>query len=362
MGKKKQKMNYSFFKNKKVLVTGHTGFKGSWLVSWLNLLGAKVAGISLDPDHKLNHFDFLPKNTVYKDIRLDLRNEKKLDKVIKIYKPDFVFHLAAQAIVSTSYENPKYTFETNVLGTLNILNSLKSLKKKCTAVLITSDKCYLNQEISRGYNETDKLGGDDFYSASKASAEILINAFYKSYIKNKNSKLRICTARAGNVVGGGDWSKNRLIPDTVKQWSQNKKVILRNPKSTRPWQHVLEALNGYLMLAYTLSKNKKLNGKSFNFSNDKIKNFTVLNFIERMSYLWPRAKWVLKKEKKFKETNLLQLSNLKSKKTLKWKNILSLNETINFTSSWYFDFYNSRKKSILTFQQIHKFMDLIKKK
>jgi len=354
-------MNYKVFKNKTIIVTGHTGFKGSWLVSWLKLLEAKVIGISLNPKNKINHFNLLPKNTVFKDIRLDIRNEKKINNIIHKYKPDFVFHLAAQAIVSTSYHKPKYTFETNVIGTFNILNSLKSLRKDCTAVFITSDKCYKNQEISRGYKETDQLGGDDFYSASKASTEILINSFLKSFVINKNSKLRICTARAGNVVGGGDWSKDRLIPDSVKKWSQNRKLILRNPDSTRPWQHVLEALNGYLMLANSLSKNKKLNGHSFNFSNDKIKNFTVSNFIERMSHFWPNAQWSVRKDKKFKETNLLQLNNSKAKKNLKWKNILSLNDTISFTINWYYHFYKSKKK-VLTFQQINKFMSYIKKK
>ena len=249
---------YNFFKNKKVLVTGHTGFKGSWLVTWLNMLGCKVLGVSLDPIKGDNHFKILKKNLDIIDKRGDIRNERYLKIIIKQFKPDIVFHLAAQAIVSTSYSHPKLTFETNVLGTFNLLSVLAELKHKCIAIFITSDKCYKNIEVTRGYTETDELGGDDFYSSSKASAELVIHSFYKSFIKDKNKFLRIATARAGNVVGGGDWSKNRLIPDCAKSWSKGQTVILRNPNSTRPWQHVLEALSGYLHLAYQLSKNKKI--------------------------------------------------------------------------------------------------------
>jgi CDP-glucose 4,6-dehydratase len=247
---------YNFFKNKKVLVTGHTGFKGSWLVTWLNVLGCKVLGISLDPIKGDNHFMILKKKLDIIDKRGDIRNERYLKKIIKQFKPDIVFHLAAQAIVSTSYSHPKLTFETNVLGTFNLLSVLAELKHKCIAIFITSDKCYKNIEVTRGYTETDEIGGDDFYSSSKASAELVIHSFYKSFIKDKNKFLRIATARAGNVVGGGDWSKNRLIPDCAKSWSKGQTVILRNPNSTRPWQHVLEALSGYLHLAYQLSKKK----------------------------------------------------------------------------------------------------------
>ena len=226
---------YKFFKNKRVIVTGHTGFKGSWLVAWLDMLGCNVMGISLDPNSGDNHFKILKKNIKIIDQRSDIRNEKSLKRLIIKFKPDIVFHLAAQSIVSTSYKFPKLTIETNVLGTLNLLTSLNELKKKCTAVLITSDKCYKNKEMTKGYKEDDELGGEDFYSSSKASAELIIHSFYQSFIKNKNKFLRIATARAGNVVGGGDWSKNRLIPDCMRYWSKNKKVILRNPNSTRPW-------------------------------------------------------------------------------------------------------------------------------
>ena len=347
---------YSFFKNKKVLVTGHTGFKGSWLVTWLNILDCKVLGISLDPAKGDNHFKILKKNLKIIDKRADIRNEKNLKKIIKQFKPDIVFHLAAQSIVSTSYSYPKLTFETNVLGTFNLLSALAELKYKCIAIFITSDKCYKNIEVTRGYTETDELGGDDFYSSSKASAELVIYSFYKSFIKDKNRYLRIATARAGNVIGGGDWSKKRLIPDCVKSWSKNKTVVLRNPSSTRPWQHVLEALSGYLHLAYELNKNKELNGESFNFSNNDIKNFTVLKFIKGIQKYWKNAKWKVDKKSSFYESTLLQLNSNKAKKILNWKNKLKLSETIKLVGEWYKSYYKNNKKNILTKEQIILYM------
>ncbi len=349
-------MNYNFFKNKKILVTGHTGFKGSWLVAWLSILGSKVMGISLNSNNDESHFKILKKDLNVIDIRGDIRNINFLKKHIKKFKPDIVFHLAAQAIVSTSYKYPIKTLETNTLGTLNLLMVLKDIKKKCTAVLITSDKCYKNIEVKRGYKENDELGGDDFYSASKASAELIINSFYKSFIKDKKSFLRIATARAGNVVGGGDWSENRLIPDCVKCWSRNKKVNVRNPNATRPWQHVLEALSGYLHLAQKLDGDKKINGQSFNFSNNQIKNFTVLKFIKGIKKYWKKASWKVKKQASFNESTLLQLNSIKAQKILNWNNKLKLFETIKLVGEWYRTYYSSKKKVILTKDQILMYM------
>tara|TARA_A100001011_G_C14304495_1_gene842442 strand:+ start:1578 stop:2627 length:1050 start_codon:yes stop_codon:yes gene_type:complete len=348
-------MNLKYFKEKKIVVTGHTGFKGSWLVSWLHLLGADIMGISLNPTTKPNHFDYIKKNIKIKDIRLDINNHIKVSQVIKKFKPDIVFHLAAQALVSKSYVEPRLTFQTNTLGVFNILNSVKSLKKKCSVIIVTSDKCYKNKEITRSYKEEDELGGDDFYSASKASSEILIRAFFLSFLKN-NDIMRICTARAGNVVGGGDWSDDRLIPDCIKKWSKQKKVFIRNPHSTRPWQHVLEAISGYLYLAYNLEKKKNLNGSSFNFSNNDIKNITVRDFLTKFKKNWKNSRWQISNNKIFHENNLLQLNSTKSKKILKWKNKMTLNQTVELTSKWYLQFYKNKK--ILTFDQIEYFMKL----
>lgn len=348
-------MNYNFLRNKKVLVTGHTGFKGSWMICWLNMLGANILGISLKPEKK-SHFNLIKNKINIKNEFIDIRNKKKIEKEILKFKPDFVFHLAAQAIVSKSYLDPKYTFETNVLGTLNIIQSLHKLQNNCNAVFITSDKCYENVEKKTGYRETDRLGGDDFYSSSKASAELIINSYFKSFLKNKKTKLKIVTARAGNVIGGGDWSKDRLVPDCINSWNLGKKVTIRNPDSTRPWQHVLEAINGYFFLAYNLQK-KDLSGESFNFSNNKIKNFTVKDFIIELSKNWKNASWKFKKNKDFKETNLLQLNNIKAQKKLKWKNKLKLIETIEMVGNWYSELYKSNNKNIITFKQIKYFIN-----
>ena len=349
-------MNYDYFKGKKILVTGHTGFKGSWLVAWLHLLKAEILGISLNPSTKPNHFNLIKKNIKIKDKRINLKNYSRVNKIINDFKPDIIFHLAAQALVSKSYLYPKLTFETNTIGTLNILNSIKNFKKNCIIVIITSDKCYQNKELKRSYHENDVLGGDDFYSASKASSEILVNAFFKSFIKGKKKNIKMGTARAGNVVGGGDWSDDRLIPDCVKKWSNNEKVIIRNPDSTRPWQHVLEALSGYLTLAYNLQFKPKLSGNSFNFSNNYIKNISVKNFLLKFKINWKKSKWKIKKNRLFHENSLLQLNSNKSKNVLKWKNKLNLNKTISLTSEWYLNFYSKNK--ILTFKQLRYFMNI----
>jgi CDP-glucose 4,6-dehydratase len=345
------------FKNKKVLITGHNGFKGSWLTLWLSLLGAKVIGVSLPDKNLNNHFNLVKKDLKIKSFYFDIRNKKKITKVILKYKPDFVFHLAAQSLVYKSILNPIFNWETNVIGLLNILEALKQLNKKCIGIIITSDKCYKNLEQKKGYKETDILGGVDPYSASKASAEILFHSYFKTFIQDKNSNLRICTARAGNVIGGGDWSNNRLIPDCVKMWLKNKIPEIRNPNSTRPWQHVLEALSGYLYLSLKLNKDKSINGHSFNFSSHKIKNLTVLKFLNKIKLRWKEINWKVTKKNTFYESSLLQLDSSKAKKVLKWKARLDLNETIEFLVNWYKSFKNNRLNTFeISREQIIKFM------
>ncbi|MDA7795988.1 CDP-glucose 4,6-dehydratase [Candidatus Pelagibacter sp.] len=345
------------FNNKKILITGHNGFKGSWLTIWLNLLGAKVVGVSLVEKNKNNHYNLVKKKLNIKSFFFDIRNKKKLENLILKEKPDFFFHLAAQSLVYRSILNPFFNWETNVMGMLNVLEALNKLKNKCTAVIITSDKCYKNFEQKKGYKETDTLGGVDPYSASKASAEILFNSYFKTFIENKNTKLRVCTARAGNVIGGGDWSNNRLIPDCMKMWLNNKIPEIRNPNSTRPWQHVLEALSGYLDLAIKLNNDSNINGQSFNFSSDKIKNVTVLQFLKKIKMKWPEIIWSLKKNNKFYESSLLQLDTSKVKKILRWKARLNLDETIEFVVDWYKNFQKNKKNTIeVSRNQIIKFM------
>ena len=252
-----------FFYKKKVLITGNTGFKGSWLSFWMKILGAKVLGISNGFPTKPSNFRDLNLSKQIDFKKIDIRDSKKIKREILKFKPDYIFHLAAQAIVKKSYEDPKQTWESNVIGTINILESVKEFKK-INIIIITSDKVYKNLEINRGYHEKDILGGEDPYSASKSAADLATQSYCKT-ILNNNPNIRIAIARAGNVIGGGDWSVGRIIPDCMRSWSKFKKVNIRNPKSTRPWQHVFDVLNGYIMLAMNLSKNKNLNGQSFNF-------------------------------------------------------------------------------------------------
>ena len=356
--------NLKIFKNARVIVTGHTGFKGSWLTAWLNELGSKVMGISLNPHTSPSHFKVSKIGKNIKDVRLDIRNRKKLEKKIINFKPSFIFHLAAQAIVGESYKNPYLTWDTNVFGTLNILESARKLKNKCSIVIITSDKCYFNKEIHYGYKETDTLGGKDPYSGSKASAEILIQSHINSFFKG-NSKVRIATARAGNVIGGGDWAKNRIIPDCVRSWSKNKKVLIRNPKSTRPWQHVLEVVWGYLLLSLKLKNNKILHGEAFNFGPNHKKNYNVMFLVRSMRKYWKKISWktLNKNKKSFYESNLLKLNCNKAKTKLRWKSILSFSETINMVADWYKSYYFKPKKIYETsFNQIREYEKLLKKR
>lgn len=352
------------FKGKKIVITGHTGFKGSWLTMWLLKLGANITGVSNGILTNPSHYSYLNLKSKIKNKKIDLRNFNKINKLIKSHRFDYIFHLAAQSLVKESYLDPKNTFEINAIGTLNILESLKVVKYKCTIVLITSDKVYKNFEINRGYHENDILGGHDPYSASKASAEIIIQSYLKSFLYSRKN-LKIGIARAGNVLGGGDWSKNRLIPDCMKSWSKNKSVILRSPNSTRPWQHVLEAIHGYLILAINLKINPKINGEAFNFgpSNKKIR--TVISVINIIKKNWNNVKFKKKKMKRNSqyESNLLKLNSTKAKKFLKWKSILTFDETIAMITDWYKNFYDKRSKSKnLTYSQISTFEKLLKKR
>jgi CDP-glucose 4,6-dehydratase len=353
------------FKNKKVLVTGHTGFKGSWLTMWLTILGARVAGISNNFPSSPNHYKLLNLNKKILSKNLDIRNLKVLKRFIRKYQPDFVFHLAAQSIVRTAYENPIKTWSTNTIGTVNILESLRQLKKKCIAVIITSDKCYENLEIKRGYHENDRLGGKDPYSASKASADIAIRSYISSFFSYKKNKVLIATARAGNVIGGGDWSSNRLIPDCVRSWSKKKKVLIRSPNSTRPWQHVLEAIYGYITLAINLNKNPSLHGEAFNFGPANNQNYKVVSVIKLMKKYWQNVSWKLYKNnnKIFKESSLLKLNSKKAKKNLKWKSILTFKENISLVANWYKNFYlNSKQAYKLTSSQIEFYQNILNKR
>ncbi len=339
-------MLLKYFKNKKIIVTGHTGFKGSWLSFWLYLNGAKVIGISNSLDKESN-FKALRLERKLINKKIDVRNLIKFKKVIQKSKPDFIFHLAAQSLVKRSYNQPIETFNTNSIGTLNLLESLKNLTKKCTVVIITSDKSYKNLELKRGYKEDDLLGGVDPYSASKASAELIFKSYFKSFLEKKKN-IKIAVARAGNVIGGGDWSKDRLVPDCFKSWAANKFAVIRNPNSTRPWQHVLEVLSGYLILAIKLEKNPKLNGEAFNFGPKNFQNKSVFNLINEIKKNLPNFKWKIKKSKNFYESKLLKLNSKKAKQKLNWTNKLTFSQTIEMTTMWYKN-YKKKNTDIVKF-------------
>lgn len=356
--------NLKIYKNKKILITGHTGFKGSWLSLWLSLVGAKIYGISKEVETKPSHYESINLKKKITEYFFDLSEFNKTKKTIKKIKPDFIFHLAAQAIVKKSYDYPAITWKSNLFGTLNILESLKELNKKCCVVIITSDKVYKNIEIEKGYNENDLLGGDDPYSASKGATELLLNSYLKSFFYKKNSKISLSIARAGNVIGGGDWSEGRLLPDCIKFWNKNKKVKIRNPKSTRPWQHVLEVLMGYLILAEQLYKNKKkFNGQAFNFGPNKYSKFTVIQILFLIKKKLKNVKWVIEKKSKFKEAKLLKLNSKKANNLLNWKCVLNTNETILMVLEWYKNFYGKKiNNEEFSTMQIQNYLKILKKK
>ena len=351
--------------NKTVIITGHTGFKGSWLSAWLKIMGANVVGISLNPPTSPSHFHEANINNGIDDCRIDIRDSEEIKQKIIDVSPDFLFHLAAQPIVGRSYEDPLETWNTNVMGTVNILEALRYVNNQCTAVIITSDKCYDNVEWEWGYRENDTLGGPDPYSASKGAAEIAIRSYFKSYFKDPDNGIRIASARAGNVIGGGDWAESRIVPDCVQAWSQNETVGLRNPASTRPWQHVLEPLGGYLVLASELSKNDDIHGEAFNFGPPAHQNHSVLSLVEEMSLHWNQVKWEKPKEAKdaFYESGLLKLNCDKALHLLNWQAVLSFSETVKLTTEWYMKFYeNSENISQVTDAQIIEYQKLLIKR
>ena len=357
-------MNYfEVFKDKKILITGHTGFKGTWLTAWLKLLGAEIVGISLDIVSDPSHFLEANLDDGIKDYRVDIRDREKVIEITKKERPDFIFHLAAQSLVRESYLNPVDTWSTNLMGTLNILEALRKVDKKCTAVIITSDKCYDNVEWVWGYKETDSLGGPDPYSSSKGAAELLIKSYLKSFFASEDCEVRIASARAGNVIGGGDWAKDRIIPDCVKAWSQDKVVQLRNPNATRPWQHVLEPLSGYLRLAYDLDKSKRLHGEPFNFGPPAQQNQSVLELVEVMSHYWDKVRWedISKRADQPYESGLLKLNCDKALHELNWTAVMDFEETVSMTAEWYKSFYLD-PTTILDFtnSQLEKYTDLAK--
>ena len=349
-------MNSEFncFYKKNILITGNTGFKGSWLAIVLSMFGANVIGISLKKNYKRSMMSFFEnKKILKKQYFFNICNYNKLNKIVQKHKPEYVFHLAAQAIVSTSLKDPINTFSSNLMGTVNILQSLRNLSA-VTAIIVTSDKCYKNLETYRGYNETDILFGSDPYSASKSCAEIAFKSYCDSFFDIKTHRLASC--RAGNVIGGGDFSNDRLFPDIFKSFFMKKKLIIRNQKSTRPWQHELEPVIGYMTLAKKLKSNIELSHSSYNFGPSSKKHYSVGDILDCVSKLI-KIEVIKKNDNSLKETNLLHLNSNKALKLLKWKTKLNFKETIKYTIEWYEE-YLKNKENIFKFTttQINRYL------
>lgn len=322
-----------FWKDKKVFLTGHTGFKGSWMAIWLSQLGAEVKGYALSPPTDVNLFNEAKIGSLIESEMNDIRDYDKLSRSINDFSPDLVIHMAAQPLVRASYKKPLETYETNVMGTANILEASIQSSTVKAVVNITTDKCYENQEIDIAYKETDAMGGFDPYSSSKGCAELVTSAYKESFFKNKN--IGIASVRAGNVIGGGDWAEDRLIPDVLKAFELNKPVIIRNPKATRPWQHVLEPLSGYLILAERLYNTPLEYSEGWNFGPNYEDVKPVDDLLDYMIKIWPGNSWELDNTDNPHEANLLKLDISKAKSKLQWSPVWSLEKALNKIVQWH---------------------------
>lgn len=349
------------FDGAKVLVTGHSGFKGSWLSLWLSSLGARVYGVSLDVPTEPAHLVAANIEQRIEGHRLDIRDGKGLSELINDIKPDYVFHLAAQALVRRSYNDPIDTWQTNAIGTANVLEALRHLSVPCVAIFITSDKCYDNVEWVWGYRETDALGGPDPYSASKGAAELAIRSYLRSFFP-EDGPVRIGIGRAGNVIGGGDWAEDRIVPDCIRAWSDGGVVPIRNPAATRPWQHVLEPLSGYLNLAIELSKSPSLHGQPFNFGPPANQNHSVGTLVNSMSRYWDRVRWedISAQYGGPYESGLLKLNCDKALHYLGWHAVWDFDVTVRETVLWYREYYEHTSQSIADYslKQINLYTDM----
>lgn len=348
----------NFWKNKRVLVTGHTGFKGSWLSFWLKEMGAKVIGYSLEPETNPSLFNVLELEDDIISIYGDIRDRNKLDKTIKEFKPEIIFHLAAQAIVSTSYLNPIETFEINIIGTANLFDLVRNTNFVKVVINVTSDKCYENKEQLWGYREVDPMGGYDPYSCSKGCSELITNSFRNSFFKKNN--IMLASVRAGNVIGGGDWSDNRLLPDIIRGLNINKAIEIRNPYAIRPWQHVLEPISGYLALAQKLWDRDNEFAEGWNFGPEESNVMNVQELTNKVILSWndktiENEKYYFDNSLKIYEAQILKLDSSKAKYKLGWKPKLDINKTIDWTTGWYKKYYSEGNMKQFTLEQIKKY-------
>lgn len=351
------------YKGRRVLVTGHTGFKGSWLSLWLLRLGARVAGFSLYLPSDPCNFEALKLEEKITHYKGDIRNAEALSKAFEAFRPEIVFHLAAQPIVHKAYDEPKLTFDTNLGGTVNVLECIKNYSFVKAAVIITSDKCYDNISCEWGYREDDRLGGNDSYGASKACAEIACRAYISSYFSGNNTP-KIVTARAGNVIGAGDWAQDRVVPDCIRAWSEGKEVIVRNPQATRPWQHVLEPLSGYLWLGARLVTNPhRIAGEAFNFGPDNNIVKSAEKLVNMLLRFWGKGSWKhIPDEGEKKESTLLKLCCDKALSRLNWRPVFDFEETVRLTAEGYKNYYDKKDAYDFSCMQIRYYIKKAKEK
>ena len=342
----------SFFKNRKILVTGHTGFIGSWLTKWLIMLSADVCGYALEPPTELSMYDTLGLDKFLIYVKGDIRNSKLLRKTLMEFQPEIVIHLAAQPIVFESYLNPVDTFDVNVTGTVNLLSELKTVESLKTIIIMTSDKSYHNNEWVYPYRENDVLGGKDPYSASKSCQDIVVNSFRESYFYN--SGIGISSIRVGNVIGGGDWAPFRIIPDLVRGIVKGETVKIRNPNSVRPWQHVLEPISGMLMLAERMYNNIEFS-EDWNFGPENHEDITVKELAETFIKLWRSRNYIIEKMQSYNEANYLQLDISKTKRELKWTPRYNFNAALKETVNWYKAYYKKENMNKITENQIKEY-------
>ena len=351
---------FNVYRGKRVLVTGHTGFKGSWLCEWLLALGADVYGFSKDiPTRPALYSQLHLARRIKMDMRGDIRDRAAVTAAIESVRPDFVFHLAAQPLVRLSYEQPVETFDTNVMGTVHVLEALRALKNTCNAVMITTDKCYENRETKRPYREDDPMGGYDPYSCSKGCDELVISSYRRSFFNSPDSPVWIASARAGNVIGGGDWAKDRIVPDCFRAIQRGEAIPVRNKVSTRPWQHVLEPLSGYLTLGAALvaRKNHEQVVGGFNFGPDPAANRTVKDLVTEL-LKHTKGTWVDRSDPKaVHEAGLLNLDIRKARKVLGWNPRWNFEETIAKVAEWYVGVADGEKPLTLTQRQIREFSE-----
>jgi CDP-glucose 4,6-dehydratase len=354
-------MDSNFWKNKKVLLTGHTGFKGSWLSLWLQKLGVDLVGFSKSIPTKPSLFELADVEKNMTSIMGDITHIERITDVVKQHNPEIIIHMAAQSLVHKSYDQPLETFSTNIMGTVNLLEAIRNTSKKCVIINVTSDKCYENQELSRGYKENDPMGGYDPYSSSKGCAELITSSFRDSFFKNSNDKdydISLASVRAGNVIGGGDWADNRIMPDIMRGILNKKIIKIRNPTAVRPWQHVLEPLRGYLELAEKLYNYKSEYTESWNFGPDDDDVKPVSWIVNKVVEMWGEDVQVDFDDDRLDykhETSFLRLDCSKAKSKLKWNPKIKLEEGLKLTVNWYKQYEQTKELREFTENQIEEY-------